>query len=80
MNLAEVDILSILIYGAIFLIPVATLVWFIVQLVLYIRTPREDSRKKTRRNLTIISAITAFVFCGGLIALIILFTMAIMFM
>ncbi len=54
--------LLIIIFG----LPLVSLIWFIFDLVLFLKCPKEEREKRRRyRNQLIISGILAFVFIGG---------------
>lgn len=54
--------LLIIIFG----LPLVSLIWFIFDLVLFLRCPKGEKEKRGRyRNQLIISGILAFVFIGG---------------
>lgn len=62
-------------------VPLASVVWFIFDLVMLLRCPREESeRRKKYRNQTILSAILAFLLVGGVSLLIYWFSQAVQHM
>lgn len=72
------DLTALLYYGLIFGIPLLALIWFGVSLTLFLRTPKENlERRKTRRILVICSGAVLCVTLGALLALMLLFAMAI---
>lgn len=47
-------------------LPLVSLIWFIFDLVLFLRCPKDEKEKRRRyRNQSIMSGILAFVFIGG---------------
>lgn len=51
---------------SLFFLPAVSLGWFIVDLVLFLKCPKEDTKKRRKRGiLLILSAIVAFIFVGG---------------
>lgn len=63
-----------LLYG----IPLAAVVWFIVSLILFVRTPKSEIQRRRRAKVRlIISAVMAGIFLAALIALMITFFIAI---
>lgn len=68
-------------YAALFLIPAAALVWFIVALVLFLRTPKEnEERRKSRLTLLLVPAVILALTVLGILFLAGMFTMSIVFM
>lgn len=68
-------------YAVMFLIPAAALVWFIVALVLFLRTPKEDGEKrKSRLTLVLIPAVILALTVLVILFLAGMFTMSIVFM
>lgn len=61
----------------IFGLPLVSLIWFIFDLVLFLKCPKEEREKRRRyRNQLIISGILAFVFIGGVSLLMYWFSQA----
>lgn len=62
-------------------VPLASVAWFIFDLVLFLRCPREEmERRKKYRNQTILSAILAFLLVGGVSLLVYWFSRAVQHM
>ena len=55
----------------------AVFAWFIISLVLFVRTPEEHPKRKLRRTLMIISAVISGVFLLLLLVLAVLLTIAV---
>ncbi len=73
--------LYVLLYAAIFFIPIAALIWFVVALILFLRTPKEDTEKRrTRLILVLIPAVILALTVLVILVLTALFTMAIVYM
>ncbi|MDE6599382.1 MAG: hypothetical protein K2K34_04805 [Oscillospiraceae bacterium] len=61
-------------FDILFATPLAALVWFVISIVKYCRTPKENTEeRRKKRRMVIASAITAAVINGALITIIILF-------
>lgn len=70
-------LIEILLYAVIFGIPAASLIWFIVSFVRYLKAPKSDKELRKKRQLPlIISAIVFAVLLFAILAIIILFAMA----
>lgn len=69
------EILAEILFFAAFLVPpLAALVWFVISVVKYCRTPKENTEERRKgKRMVIASAITAAVINGALITIIILF-------
>lgn len=62
----------------IFGLPLLSLVWFIVDLVLFLKCPKEDTKKRRKcRIQLILSGILAFIFVGGLTLLLYILSQAV---
>lgn len=58
-------------------LPLVSLIWFIFDLVLFLRCPKDEKEKRRRyRNQFIMSGILAFVFIGGVSLLMYWFSQA----
>ena len=55
----------------------AVFAWFIISLVLFVRTPEEHPKRKLRRTLMIISAVISGIFLLLLLVLAVLLTIAV---
>ena len=75
MNIAGMLIL-ILFFG----LPIGTVIWFVVSLVLFLRTPKDDPLFRGRRIRLIVSGILAGVLVTAVVALVILLMIAIVHM
>lgn len=72
---------SYVLYAAMFFIPAAALIWFIVALILFLRTPEEDREKRrTRLTLVLIPAVILALTVLAVLFLAGMFTMSIVFM
>lgn len=59
-------------------VPLASLVWFIVDLVLFLKCPKEDKEKRRKcRIQLILSGILAFIFVGGIMLLLYIISRAV---
>ena len=64
-----------------FILPLALIAWFVVSLVMFLRCPKEETEKrKNWRFSLIISSVIIGLAAVCLVALMVLFAMAIMFM
>lgn len=62
-------------------VPLASLVWFIVDLVLFLKCPKEDKEKRRKCWIQLIlSAILAFIFVGGVTLLMYIISQAVQHM
>lgn len=69
---------SILFTLLFFIIPTAVFIWFIVALILFLTTPKEDvEKRRTRKTIMIIPAIICGVMLVAVAALAVLFSLAI---
>lgn len=74
-------ILLDLLFYAMFGLPVlAAIVFFIVSLVLFVKTPKDAPKRKTRKVLLIVSAVLMGVIIAAIVGFAIMFTMALMHM
>lgn len=63
---------------SLFFLPVMSLVWFIVALVLFLKCPKEDTKKRRKRGIhLILAAIVAFIFVGGVTMLLYMLSQAV---
>lgn len=70
--------MDIIFIGLFFLIPTAFLVWFIVELALFSKTPKElVARRNTHKTLAIVSGAIAGVLLASVAAIAIMFTISI---
>lgn len=72
---------EILTYGLIFLLPIGSVIWFVISLVRFLCCPaQEETKRKRLRFWLIISGITALILGGGLLTLIVIFAISIVHM
>lgn len=65
-------------YGLIFLLPIGSVLWFVISLVRFLCCPaQEEIKRKRLRFWLIVSGIAAFILGGGLLALIVIFAISI---
>lgn len=61
-----------------FTLPVAVFIWFMVSLVLFLRTPKEEKElRHGRKEQLIVSSVLMLIFVGGFILLLVLLSLAI---
>lgn len=66
------DFLTIIFYaGAYLVLPVAILIWFIVSLILFLRTPKDSPEYRKKRLMLVISGIFCLILVGLIAALMI---------
>ena len=66
------DFLTIIFYaGAYLVLPVAILIWFIVSLILFLRTPKDAPERREKRRMLVISGIFCLILVGLIAALMI---------
>ncbi len=59
-------------------LPIGIFIWFIISLISFIRTPKEEQELRHQRKIQlIISSVMTFIFVGGFIFLLILLSLAI---
>lgn len=74
-------ILLDLLFYAMFGLPVlAAIAFFVVSLVLFVKTPKDAPKRKTRKVLFIVSAVLMGVIIAAIVGFAIIFTMALMHM
>lgn len=66
---------EVLIYFIYFGIPAAAVIWFVISLILFLRTDKSNPKRQTRKILVIVSACVA----GFLVAALILLMILVMF-
>lgn len=66
------DFLTSIFYaGAYLVLPVAILIWFIVSLILFLRTPKDAPERREKRRMLVISGIFCLILVGLIAALMI---------
>ena len=66
------DFLTTIFYaGAYLVLPVAILIWFIVSLILFLRTPKDSPEYRKKRLMLVISGIFCLILVGLIAALMI---------
>lgn len=66
------DFLTTIFYaGAYLVLPVAILIWFIVSLILFLRTPKDAPERREKRRMLVISGIFCLILVGLIAALMI---------
>lgn len=66
------DFLTTIFYaGAYLVLPVAILIWFIVSLILFLRTPKDSPERREKRRMLVISGIFCLILVGLIAALMI---------
>lgn len=64
-----------------FSVPLASLVWFIVSLIKFIKCPKaEHEQRRSKIKSLVLSAIVCLFLCGGMIWLIVMFTLSLQHM
>ena len=80
MSISEI-IATISVYGTIFGIPSASLIWLIVSVIRYVKVPKTDSELRKKRRIPLVtSAIISGVLVLSFIGLMIMFLMAMRYM
>lgn len=76
------DELIILLYLLLFFsVPLASLVWFVVSLVKFIKCPKEErEQRRSKIKSLILSGSICLFLCGGIILLIVIFTLSLQHM
>lgn len=74
------DIWEILLTFGFLGVPTAIIIWFIVSLILYIRTPKNSEKYKTRKLLLILSLVATGLLVLAVLALMILMLLALTYM
>lgn len=66
------DFLTTIFYAGAYLgLPVAILIWFIVSLILFLRTPKDAPERRKKRRMLVISGIFCLILVGLIAALMI---------
>ena len=71
------DIFVIIIEILFFGLPLASAIWFLVSLIRFLVTPKDDPVRAKRKKMMIISAIPAAILCAVFVALLILIGIAV---
>lgn len=72
---------GIFVLVSLFFLPVVSLGWFIVDLVLFLKCPKEDKEKRRKRGIQLVlAAIVAFIFVGGVTMLLYMLSQAVQHM
>lgn len=73
----KMDLQAILITALFFGLPIGAVIWFVVSLVLFLQTPKDDPRFRGRKIRLIISGVLAGVLVAAVVSLIILMMLVI---
>ena len=66
------DFLTTIFYaGAYLVLPIAIIIWFIVSLILFLRTPKDAPERRDKRRMLVISGIVCLILVGLIAALMI---------
>ena len=73
-----IDMIEFILVFSLFALPAASLVWFTVSQILFLKTPKENYEiKKTRKTLLTVASVVFGIMIGTLLVLSILFALAI---
>lgn len=71
------EISGIIIEILFFAIPIGCLIWFLISLIRFLKTPKDDPNRKKRMKMLVISAVPTALICISFVVLLILIGLAV---